>query len=321
MSAPSVSVIIPTYNRRDLVQRALESVFVQTYRDFEIMVVDDGSTDDTRAVVEGRDRVRYLCQANAGPASARNLGIRHARGGIIAFLDSDDVWWPDFLETQLDVLSHYPEVALVCARSVVEGKEAKYFPLEVRSEPLDYAANIVEEKEAKYFPLSQELIVGDLYLSLYQQSFVRTPATVVRKSCLDAVGYFNESYLWSEDHDLWLRIASKYTIAYVNRCLVRIGRQSDNISRDLTRPLDAHLKIAVEVLERNYDASRIPQTVFRRRIAKRYLQFSQLFFKRGENAKAWFYIWRALSLAPCSLRPYRYLLKGIFRSLSIPRFS
>ena len=297
MDAPAVSVIIPTYNRRDLVQRALQSVFAQTYRDFEIVVIDDGSTDDTRAVVEGRERVRYLFQENAGPASARNLGIRKALGEMIAFLDSDDVWWPDFLETQLDVLNRYPDAALVCARSIV-GK-----------------------KEAKYFPLTQELIVGDLYPKLYQQSFVRTPATVVRKSCLDAVGYFNESYLWSEDHDLWLRIASKYTVAYVNRCLVRIGRQSDNISRDSTRPLDLHLKIAIEVLERNYDASRISRAIFRRRISKRYLQFSQLFLKHGESAKAWFCMWRALSLAPCSVRPYRYLLKGIFRSLSMPRFS
>ncbi len=289
--APGVSVIIPTYNRRDLVQRALQSVFAQTYSDFEIMVVDDGSTDDTRAVVEGRDRVRYLCQANAGPASARNLGIRQARAGIIAFLDSDDVWWPDFLETQLDVLSHYPEVALVCARSVVEGREAKYFPL------------------------GQELIVGDLYLSLYRKSFVRTPATVVRKSCLDAVGYFNESYLWSEDHDLWLRIASQYTIAYVNRCLVRIGRQSDNISRDLTRPLETHLKIAIEVLERNFDAFRIPRTVYRDRIAKRHMQFSRLFFARGDNAQGWSCIRRALGSNPYSLRPYRYFLKGVIWSL------
>jgi glycosyltransferase involved in cell wall biosynthesis len=297
MSAPTVSVIIPTYNRRDLVQRAIQSVLNQTYRDFEIVVVDDGSTDNTREVVEGRDRVRYLRQTNAGPASARNLGIRQAQGKLIAFLDSDDLWLPEFLSTQVGVLSRYPEVALVCARSRV-GK-----------------------KEAKDFSLRRELIVGDLYPKLFERSFVRTPAAVVRKSSLDAVGGFNESYPWSEDHDLWLRIAAKYPIGYVNRYLVRIGRQSDNISRDRMRPLDAHLKVAIEVLERNYDAARIPEAVFRRRVAQRYLQFSQLFFERGEKAKAWFYLRRARSVAPYCLRPYRYLLKGLFRSLSLPRLS
>lgn len=296
MGGPTVSVVIPTYNRRDLVERALQSVYGQTYRDFEIVVVDDGSTDETRAVLAGEARVRYLFQKNRGPASARNLGIRQAQGELIAFLDSDDVWLPDFLSAQVAVLSRYPEVALVCARSIV-GK-----------------------KEAKDFPLSRELIVGDLYPKLYERSFVRTPTVVTRKSCLESVGCFNESYPWSEDHDLWLRIASKHAIAYVNRCLVRIGRQSDNISRDWMRPLDAHLKIAIEVLERNYDASRIPEAVFRRRVAKRYLQFSHLSFVRGDHAQAWSYIRRALSATPCSLRPYRYVIKGILRSLPITRF-
>ena len=291
MSVPSVSVVIPTYNRRDLVQRAIQSVFDQTYRDFEIVVVDDGSTDGTGAAVEGREQIRYLRQANAGPASARNLGIRHARGEFIAFLDSDDVWLPDFLAAQIDVLSRFPEVALVCARSSVG------------------------QKEAKDFPLRRDLVVGDLYAKLYERSFVRTPAAVVRKSCLDRIGCFNESYRWSEDHDLWLRIASRYPIAYVNRCLVRIGRQSDNISRDVNRALETHLQITIDVLERNYDPARIPRAIFRRRVAQRYLQFSQLFLSRGDVARAWFCMWRGLSAAPCSLRPYRYFVKGLFRAL------
>ena len=295
MSAPKVSVIIPTYNRCDLVQKALQSVFAQTYHDFEVVVVDDGSTDDTRAVVEGRTRVRYLFQENAGPAKARNVGIRQARGDMIAFLDSDDVWWPEFLKTQVEVLSRYPEVGLVCARS------------------------IVGEKESKYFPCTQEPFVGDLYRKLFEQSFIRTPATVLRKSCLDVVGGFNESYRCFEDYDLWLRIARKYSIAYVNRCLARCGRQGDNLSKDFLRPLGAHLKVAIEVLERNYDASRIPEAVYRRRISKRYLQFSRLFFRRGENAQAWSCLWRALSITPYSLRPYRYLLKCIFRGLIMAR--
>jgi len=291
MSACKVSVIIPTYNRRDAVQRALESAFSQTYRDFEVLVIDDGSTDDTRSVLEGRAGVRYLFQENAGPAKARNLGICQARADLIAFLDSDDVWWPEFLKTQVEVMDRYREVALVCARSAV-GK-----------------------KTSRYFPLAQDVIVGDLYPKLYEESFMRTPATVVRRSCLLAVGCFNEAYSWSEDQDLWLRIAKQHQIAYVNRCLVNIGRQGDNISSDLLRPLDVHLRVAVEVLERNFDASRIPRTVYRDRMAKRYMQFSRLFFARGDNAQGWSCIRRALESNPYSLRPYRYFLKGVTWSL------
>lgn len=291
MSPDKVSVIIPTYNRRDLIQRALQSVFAQTYRDFEILVVDDGSTDDTGAVIGATPGVRYLFQENAGAAKARNLGIRQARAGLIAFLDSDDVWRPEFLETQVEVLDRNCEVALVCARSAV-GK-----------------------KTSRYFPLTQDLIVGDLYPKLYKESFMRTPAVVVRRSCLLAVGGFNETYPWSEDQDLWLRIAKQYRIAYVNRCLVSIGRQEDNISADLTRPLEVHLRVALEVLERNFDPSRIPGTVYRERVAKRYMQFSRLFFARGEHAQGWSCIRRALGSNPYSARPYRYFLKAIIWSL------
>lgn len=295
MDSPTVSVIIPTYNRRDLVQRALESVAAQTYRDFEILVVDDGSTDDTRAVIESRPRVRYMFQENAGPAKARNVGIRHSRGDLIAFLDSDDLWSPEFLSTQVDVLNRYPDVALACARCVVE------------------------KRESKYHPTGQEIVVGDLYPELYQQSFIRTPATVVRRSCLKEVGDFNESYRWCEDHDLWLRIAARYPVAYVNRCLVHIGRHGDNSSRDLMRQLDVHLTVALEVLEKNYDRRRIPQVVYRNRVSKRYLQFSRFFFLRADRVKAWSCLTRAVRIAPHSLRAYRYLFKGLFWSLPLRR--
>jgi glycosyltransferase involved in cell wall biosynthesis len=292
MNEPRVSVVIPTYNRRLLLERALASVFAQSRRDFEIIVVDDGSTDDTKAMVQASGEVRYFCQANAGPAKARNTGIREARGDFIAFLDSDDLWHPDFLAVQTDVLEHHPKVALTCT------------------------ASTVGNKEAKHFPRTQELFVGDFYFKLYNESFVRTPATVVRRECLDDVGYFNDAYRWCEDHDLWLRIAHKFPIAYVNRCLVSIGRHGDNLSRNVATALDEHLKIAIEVLEKNYDPSRISERIYDARLAKRYLQFSQIYLTRGDKAEAWDCLWRAIRTAPYSLRPYRYAVKSAWRSIT-----
>jgi glycosyltransferase involved in cell wall biosynthesis len=288
MVAPRVSVVIPTYNRRMLLERALASVLAQTRRDFEIIVVDDGSTDDTKAMVQAHAGARYFFQANAGPAKARNTGIRAARGDLIAFLDSDDVWLPNFLEVQTDVLERHRQVALSCT------------------------ASKVGNKEAKHFSRAQELFVGDLYGKLYAASFVRTPATMVRKSCLADVGYFNEAYRWCEDVDLWLRIARKYPIAYVSRCLVNIGRQDDNLTGDLNRRLDEHLKVALEVLRANYDPSRIASGVHRARVSTKYLQFSRLYFMRGENAEGWCCLRHAIRAAPYTLRPYRYVLKRLF---------
>jgi glycosyltransferase involved in cell wall biosynthesis len=111
---PHVSVIIPTYNRANYVSRAVDSVLSQTFRDCEIIVVDDGSSDNTRQVLAAYgDRIQYVFQANAGPGAARNLGIRLSRGRYLAFLDSDDMWMPTFLEETVSALDAHPQVDVV----------------------------------------------------------------------------------------------------------------------------------------------------------------------------------------------------------------
>ena len=281
-----VSVVIPTYNRSRLLRETLQSVFAQTYREYEVIMVDDGSTDDTRAVVEGYgDQVRYLYQENAGEARARNHGIQAARGELIAFLDSDDVWEPELLETEVGILDRFPEVVLVSARSITAGKESEEFPR------------------------TQEVFWGDLFLRLFQGGFINTSAAVVRKWCLEEVGGFNETYRCYEDYDLWLRIARRYSVAYVNRCLVRCGRQGDNVSKDRTRPRE----VILEILARNYDPSRIPPSIYRRRVSDCCLALGRVSWSRGEPDQAWTYFRRAQAMTPYSLRPYRYLLKGLFR--------
>jgi glycosyltransferase involved in cell wall biosynthesis len=111
---PHVSVIIPTYNRATYISRAIESILSQSYRDFEVIVVDDGSCDNTKQVVQAYgDRVRYMFQDNAGPGAARNLGIRTSEGMYLAFLDSDDAWMPEFLAKTVGALDVHPEVDAV----------------------------------------------------------------------------------------------------------------------------------------------------------------------------------------------------------------
>jgi glycosyltransferase involved in cell wall biosynthesis len=111
---PHVSVIIPTYNRATYISRAVESVLSQSYRDFEVIVVDDGSCDNTKQVVQAYgDRIRYVFQSNAGPGAARNLGIRVSEGMYLAFLDSDDTWMPEFLGKTVEALDAHPEVDVV----------------------------------------------------------------------------------------------------------------------------------------------------------------------------------------------------------------
>ncbi|MFQ5801288.1 MAG: glycosyltransferase family 2 protein [Candidatus Methylomirabilales bacterium] len=285
-----VSVVIPTYNRGDTLPETLQSVFAQTYRDYEVIVVDDGSTDDTPAVMDPfRDRVHYIYQPNAGQARARNHGVRSARGEFIALLDSDDAWEPELLETEVGVLDRLPEVVLVSARSTTAGKASEEFPR------------------------TQDVFWGDLFLKLFQGNFINTSAVVVRRTCLEAAGGFNERYRCYEDYDLWLRIARWYPVAYVSRSLVRCGRQGDNVSKDRTRPRE----IILEILNSHYDPVRIPDAVYRRRVSNCCLALGRISLNQGDPHLAWEYFRRSRALTPFSLRPYRYLLRGLLKGSGV----
>ena len=120
--APSISIVIPTYNRAGTIERALDSVFAQTFQDFEVIVVDDGSRDATRErVALYGDRVRYIYQENQGCSAARNRGIAEARGAFVAFLDSDDEWLPLKLDVQVRYLETHPEVDFVACMGTEAG--------------------------------------------------------------------------------------------------------------------------------------------------------------------------------------------------------
>jgi hypothetical protein len=182
VSAPKVSVILPTYQRRDLVQRAVASVLAQTDRDFELIVVDDGSTDGTgEALAPLRDRIRYHWQPNAGVAAARNTGVRLARAPIVAFLDSDNRWLRSHLAVVTDALDRYPEAVLTttCPGFEFAARWRPGTPRLLKPFPISLVTNVV--------------------------GFISCVA--VRRDALLATGGFDESLSVGEDADLWLRLA------------------------------------------------------------------------------------------------------------------
>jgi glycosyltransferase involved in cell wall biosynthesis len=198
---PQVTVIIPTYNRADLLPRALDSVLAQTFKDFEVLVIDDASTDNTSEVVQGYqdDRVRYLCQEeNRGVSAARNRGLREAQGEFIAFLDSDDEWLSNKLECQVARYSALPDdVGLVYT-----GFET------VR----DGGAATTHKPD----------LSGDLFSYLLQRNFIYpTSGMMVKHSVVSEVGYFDEEMPANEDWDYYVRIAREYRIEYVDDVLMR----------------------------------------------------------------------------------------------------
>jgi glycosyltransferase involved in cell wall biosynthesis len=211
---PLVSVVIPTHDRADLVCAAIESALAQTHREIEVLVVDDGSTDRTREAVESRarsdPRIRYLRQEHAGPGAARNLGIRNARGELIAFLDSDDSWYPENLARQVEKLLAHPDAALVFCDAKVEGARPG--------------------RETRF---SAKSFDGDTSLgAMVDNNFAMAiPTTVIRRRVLDEIGLFDETLLCVEDWDLWIRILSRYPAVVVDEVLAVIHRRSDSMSR------------------------------------------------------------------------------------------
>lgn len=212
---PLVSVIIPTYNSGPYITEALMSVFGQTYKNFEIIVVDDGSTDETKnnlhSFING---VQCIYKDNAGPASARNLGIKKSKGEYIAFLDSDDIWLPEKLKLQLGLFSMLPEI-------------------ELAHSDFTYFDDRGLEKKSEYSEIDKKNFGGNVFYYLVRENFVRTSSVVVKKETLKRVKLFDEELFMSEDYDLWLRITKeKRLVGYINKPLLKVRRHSNSVTED-----------------------------------------------------------------------------------------
>lgn len=206
---PTVSVIVPTYNRSAFVKDAVASVLAQEGVCPEIVVVDDGSSDGTdRALEAFRDRVRFLRRAHGGVSAARNSGIRIAAGEWLAFLDSDDLWLPSKLRRQLDFLTAHPEF-LVCQTEEI------------------WLRNGVRINPRKYHRKPR----GHCFERLLDRCLVSPSAVMIHRDVFDSVGLFDENLPACEDYDLWLRIGCKYALGLIEEQLVvKRGGHPDQLS-------------------------------------------------------------------------------------------
>lgn len=205
-----VTIVLPTYNRCRLVCRAIDSVLNQTYRGYELIVVDDGSSDATADRLAGYgDRVTVIKQANRGVSAARNAGIRAATGEFIALLDSDDVWLPQKLERQIAFFRTRPQ-AMICQTEEIWIRNGK------RVNP--------GKRHKKHS--------GMIFEKTLPLCLVSPSAVMLRKSLVDEVGLFDESLPACEDYDLWLRISWKYPVHLIDTPLIiKHGGHADQLSR------------------------------------------------------------------------------------------
>ena len=224
-----VSVIIPTFNRAKKVARAVASVLYQTYTDYELIVVDDGSSDGTADSLSLFDPliIRLAHEENRGVSAARNTGIASSRAPLIAFLDSDDYWLPDKLAAQVAFFKAHPE-AVACQTQEIWIRKG------VRVNP-----------RRKHLKPSGNLFVPSLKLCLVSPS-----AVMVRRSLFHEVGLFDEALPVCEDYDLWLRVSCRYPIHLVNEDLViKEGGAPDQLSKSLTGMDRFRIKSLAKVIE------------------------------------------------------------------------
>ena len=204
MSSPRISIVIAAYNAAATVSETLATVAGQTYRDFELIVVNDGSRDETPAILQSHARswpwMSWVSQENSGVSAARERGIELARGEYVSFLDADDLWMPNKLEAQMAEFDRDETVALVCSDAL------DFWP------DHDERMTLFQQKAPAR---------GSVLRQLFSANFIYSSAVVVRKSALLAANGFNGGLKVNEDYDLWMRLAEQLKFGYVNQVLVR----------------------------------------------------------------------------------------------------
>jgi len=298
---PQVSVIIPTYNGAKFVREAVDSVLRQTYRDYEIIVVDDGSTDGTQqllAPLAKSKKIRYLYRDNGGPACARNAGIGAARGGYLAFLDADDVWLPEKLGLQMGLLMRRREYLVVHSDIEVCDADGRVLNGRLYDNPV---------REGWLF---EEIML--------LRSWIFLSSLLIERSVIARVGLFNEALPTAEDTNLFLRIARFYRAGYVGRVLVRRRSHGENMTEK------GGLKIGTF---RNLDdiAERFPElrpahsALMRKAYSLRYALLGYTAFRAGRHLAARPYFRKALAYWPSNLKALAYYAATILPAFLLCR--
>lgn len=265
-----VSVIIPAYNRGPFIRQTVESVLGQTYGEIELIVVDDGSSDDTRQILEGfGDKIRLLehpGRANRGQSASINLGLDQAGGEFIAILDSDDYWEPDKIEVQVSYLQEHGSVGLVYGNGfAVDGKGEILYPI--------YPPGHAEKNRP-----------GDVLMNCY---FSLPSNSLFRKAVLKTTGLLDERLRAAQDHDFAIRMAEATTLAYIDKPLFYYRRHAESIS---TKHADVRWRNGFIILEKARRRYRYPAGVISKRRAVLHFRLFQCLWDNRHLFQALFHL-------------------------------
>ena len=276
-----VSVIIPTYNCGKYIRESINSALFQTYTKLEVVVVDDGSTDDTEAVLEiYGQRIKYFRKENGGPASARNFGIKNASGEFIAFLDADDMWLPNKLALQIAYLQEHPEIGAVFSIQDDGCKDIDKYSKSTR----------------------KRIRSGYIFDELLKGNFVSTSTTVVRRNVFEDVGLFDEdrNLISVEDFNFWIRVSIKHKFGFIDEIFSIKGIRTDSLTEDFENMYSADIYNfrKIKALFRKWGISE--NRAYHAGLGNYYYEFGDQYFYRGQLKKA-----RRKLLKSLVYRPFR----------------
>jgi len=287
VKTPKVSVIIPTYNQAKFIDKAIESVLKQSYQDFEIIVINDGSTDNTEEIVKNYSdfRIRYIYQANnVGVSEARNTGIRASQGDYIALLDSDDEFLPERLMKQVQILQNKSsEIGVVCSWSYNIDEKGNYI-----------SKRCLPKKD------------GYIYEDLLSTNPISVPTVLIRKECFEKVGLFDNLLDGQEDWDMWIRMAKCYQFALIKVPLAKRRIHPNRISYDLERKNVT----ASRIIKKYMSELKVRHSIH----SSHYLYIGFRFCQMGKTRDGRRYLLKAISLYPFCIKCYILMIGSLFGS-------
>jgi glycosyltransferase involved in cell wall biosynthesis len=285
---PLVSVVMPAFNAERYIAESVDSVLSQTFQDFEIIIVDDGSTDKTIEIVgKYGSRVKVISQENSGPSRARNTGIMSAAGRYIAFLDSDDLWTEDKLEVQVGFMESNPRIDMVVADMMMFQEDATIF---------DSYFDSIRIKGFYDTLISEQRELQDAFSMLLQCNFIPTGTVLLRKECLEKSGLFDEKISTVEDLDLWIRISIFSKIGVIPKVLKKKRSHMENISKDIPRARSSYIYV-LEKIQRDFpqmgDRYRM---AFDKKLSSLYCNQGYYYFSINRMKESRFHFYKSLSL-------------------------
>jgi len=295
---PTISVIMPAYNAERDILETIKSVQQQTFSDFELIVINDGSTDRTLELLETLEdgRIRIFSYENGGVCIARNRGISHANGEYIAFLDADDLWTPDKLELQLAALQQHPEAGVAYSWCTSINEQGKFL--------FQYPSRIFEGN------VYAQLLVGDF---IYNAS-----NTLIRRQAIEFVGEFDSAISGCADWDYWVRLSARWPFVLVPKHQILYRRSSTSMSSNIEKMKQQ----AIMALEKAYQAAPLELQSLKNQSLINFYQYSAELYLRystnfsGINQAGW-NLWMALRLNPKIVldKSFQQLVKGLIKKL------